>query len=100
MAFTEDLSQFFDQDDFAVAAIVKTGATVIRTINVIFNNPVQGVNVFDASVETNVPHAICQTADLADVRHGYTMTIDSVVYPIVQINSDGTGMSVMELGKA
>lgn len=94
---TEDLSTFFE--DFGKTAVVKNGSTVIRTINVIFNNPVEGVSVFDAQVETNVPHAICQKEDLAGVRHGYTMTIDSVAYPITKINSDGTGISIVEFGK-
>lgn len=98
MAFTEDLGQFFDLDEFAVAAVIKTavGATV-RTINVIFNDPLQEVAIFDADVESNLSFVQCRTVDLAGVTHNHTMTIDSILYRIVKINGDGTGLSTVQL---
>jgi hypothetical protein len=100
VAFTEELSQFFDTDEHAVAAVVrnKAGATV-RTINVILETPQQNVAIFDAEVEAGVPLAHCATADLAGVAHGYTLTIGADVYVIVTHTSDGTGVSTVNLRK-
>lgn len=97
MAFTENLAQFFEQDDFAVAAIIKNGATVIRIISVILNTPTQEVAIFDVGVEANVPFAQCRTSDLVGVKHGFTMTINSVVYRIGDRIDDGTGISTVQL---
>jgi hypothetical protein len=97
--FTEDLAQFFDQDDFAVAAIIKSGATVIRTISVIFNTPTQEVAVFDTAVEGNLPFVQCRTSDLAGVTKSHTMTVSNVVYRIGEREDDGTGLSTVQLRK-
>lgn len=97
MAFEEDLSQFFDQKDFAVEAVIKSGAAVIRTISVIFNDPTQDVAVFDAEVQSNLPFAQCESSDLVGVTHAHTMTIGATVYRIKDIHSDGTGISIVQL---
>ncbi len=95
MGLEEDLSLFFE--DFAVPAIVKNGATVIRTINVILSTPTQEIEIFDAGAEINVPFAQCRTSDLVGVKHGFTMTINSVVYRIGDKVEDGTGVSTVQL---
>jgi alcohol dehydrogenase class IV len=97
--FTEDLAQFFDQSEFAVAVVIKNGATTIRTISGIFNTPEQDVAIFDANVEANLPFVQCMTSALAGVTHAHTMTIDSTVYRISNIASDGTGVSTVQLRK-
>jgi hypothetical protein len=99
VAFTEDLSQFFEENDFAVPAIIKNGATVIRTISVIFNTPSQEVEIFDTNFEGNVPFALCRDSDLAGITNAHTMTISSVVYRIAKIEPDGTGVSTVHLRK-
>jgi hypothetical protein len=99
VSFTEDLTLFFDQDDFAVAAIIKNGATVIRTISVIFNTPSQELEIFDASVESNLPFVQCASSDMAGITNSHTMTISLIVYRIVKIEPDGTGTSIVQLRK-
>jgi hypothetical protein len=97
VAFTEDLTQFFDQRDFAVEAVIKDGSAAVRSINVIFDDPRGQVVVFGADIEDALPSALCRTADLEDVEHGFTMTIAGTVYRIVGNQSDGTGTSTVQL---
>jgi hypothetical protein len=101
VAFTEDLTQFFDVDEFAVTAVIKSwvarNSTELRTIPVIFNDPMQEVAVFGAEVETNLSFVQCRTSDLAGVTRSHTMTIGGVDYRIAGIASDGTGVSNVQL---
>ncbi|HEV2706247.1 MAG TPA: hypothetical protein VGV59_10010 [Pyrinomonadaceae bacterium] len=98
--FSENLTQFFDLDEFAVEATIKTAAgATVRTVNVIFNTPQQAVEVLDAGVEAGVPFVECRTSDLDGVTHKHTMTISSVVYRVVKIDDDGTGVSTVQLRK-
>ncbi|HWT00199.1 MAG TPA: hypothetical protein VN256_08125 [Pyrinomonadaceae bacterium] len=99
MPFTEDLSQFFEQDEFAVAAVIKNGPTVIRSISVIFNTPTQEAAIFDAGAEVNVPFMQCQTSDLTGVTKSHTVTINGVAYRIGEREDDGTGVSTVQLRK-
>lgn len=73
MAFTEDLSAFFDTDDFAIAATV--GAT---TVNVIFDR-----EYIDAvgRVSSANPVALAKASDAA-AAVGATITISGTAYTI------------------
>jgi hypothetical protein len=100
MAFTEDLSQFFDTDDFAVAAIIKTSAAaVVRNINVIFDKPSNPLALFEGQVTKPMPFVRCRTADVADViANSHTMTIAGTEYRIVEPpEDDGTGVSTVQI---
>jgi hypothetical protein len=100
VAFTEDLSQFFEEDDFAVQSVIKTAAgETVRTISVIFNTPTQEVAVFDTGVESNLPLVQCLTSDLDGVTKSHTMAINAVDYRISDREDDGTGISTVQLRK-
>jgi hypothetical protein len=101
--FAENLAQFFDTDDHGVAVVLKRGATVLRTINAIFNSPAQEVAIYDRSfydekfyssqVAVNSPQLQCRTVDVSDLRANDTATIGSDVYYIMYHEPDGTGVS-------
>jgi hypothetical protein len=97
--FTENLALFFDQSEHAVAVVIKTaaGAAVVRTISGIFSTPQQDVAIFDAEVEGNLPFLTCRTSDLSGVTHANTMLINSVLYRVVKVEADGTGVSTVQL---
>jgi hypothetical protein len=95
MAFTENLSQFFETDDFGVEATINTSPS--RTINVIFDTPTEGVQMYESSVEADAPVFECNTSDLAGVTVGNTATIGGSVYKIKKIRDDGTGVSRVTL---
>ena len=94
MAFTEDLDQFFDTDDFAVPCSIDT--TPPRSIDVIFSRPTESVSMYEAQVEAPAPFLLCKTGDLAGVRSGRSgnsATIDAVAYKIERIEHEGAGTS-------
>ncbi|MDQ3819079.1 MAG: hypothetical protein M3362_15575 [Acidobacteriota bacterium] len=96
--FTENLDLFFDQNEHAVAATIKTSAGVlVRNISVIFNALEQDTAIFDASVEGNLPFVLCKKSDLSGIGHTHTMTIGSVQYRVERIVDDGTGVAQVQL---
>ena len=99
MAFTEDLLLFFDTTNgFAVDATLKTSAGVtVRTAKVIFETPLEELQMFDKDVETSQPAVQIRTSDLDGITHDHKMTIGAVTYRIVKHTDDGTGISRVEL---
>lgn len=91
MAFTEDITAFFDTDDFAVSATV--GAA---TFNVIFDNAYLSAGG-DASVAGTQPMCHARSADVSGVSIGSTMTVNSVAYVVTGLHPDGTGVTVITL---
>lgn len=101
MAFDEDLTPFFNPDEFAVSATIKTPAgVVVRTANVILSTPVQEMAVgAGAEVAHLQPSLQCRTVDLAGVKKEYIVEVGSAVFRIVRHEADGTGVSVAFLRK-
>lgn len=91
MAFTEDISAFFDTDDFAVSATV--GAA---TFSVIFDNAYLSAGG-DAAIAGTQPMCHARTADVSGVSIGNTMTINSVAYVVTGLHPDGTGVTAVML---
>ena len=97
MAFTEDLSLFFDvSGGFAVAAVITMGSST-RSIPVIFNDPTQSVEIYDTSVEAGAPFLQAQATDVAGVKKGHTAQVNSVTYKIERVHRDGTGLAILYL---
>lgn len=98
MAFTENLDQFFDTDDFAVSAVITLSDASTRAINVIFDSPTQSVDIYDVEIEADAPFLRCKTSDLAGVKNNDTVSVNSQIYKIKKItNDDGTGVSLIYL---
>lgn len=98
MAFTENLSLFFDQDGFAVEAVFNLSPTP-RTVSVIFNTPSQSVEMYGTETEADAPNLMARTADLTGVGRAKTVTVNSVIYKVERIAHDGTGVSTVYLSK-
>ena len=101
-----DLPEFFNLDEFAVPAVydgyvVSAGGrtAVSKTVNVIFDNSIQVVNPVTAGVELTAPQAMIQAADVPNVQRGDTLTINAVVYQIIGIQPDGTGLLTLILSE-
>jgi hypothetical protein len=91
--FTEDLSIFFNTDDFAVTATWKS----TDSVNVIFDKAYldqQGI------IASNTPIAKAQESDFAGVAEGDELLINGVNYTIDNFEPDGTGIIVLILKKA
>lgn len=97
MAFTEDLSAFFDTDDFAVEAVFTRGVDTIATVNVIFDVPTEYVAYDQVNVAADNPYCQAISSEVAAIRRGDTCTIDSVAYGVRLIKADGTGVTHIDL---
>lgn len=97
MAFTEDLDQFLDTDDFAVEAVFSLAPSGTRNVNVIFDTPTQSVDIYDTAIETDAPFVRCKTEDLNGVKINANVQIASVNYKVKRITNDGTGISIVYL---
>lgn len=84
MAFTEDLTVFFDTDDFGIAGTV-SGSSV----NGIFRH--EYMEIMDVAGER--PTFTCRTADVSAVAVGAAATINSTSYRVRIIQPDGTGVT-------
>jgi hypothetical protein len=93
MAFTEDLTVFLDDDDFAVAATYD-GATSVTGI---FDNDYGAVLGGNAAIAGAVPAFICRAADVAADPRGKALTVSSTAYTVRDFQADGTGMMTLIL---
>lgn len=85
--------------DFALDAAFSHAGGQASTIKVIFDNDFKAVNIDTGMVESAGPMATCKTSDVLTAAHGDTLTINSVVYKIIGIEPDGTGMTTLILSK-
>lgn len=124
MPFTEDLSVFFNTDEFATSASffdvqanvwarqdggswlradggywLIGGGTGATTVNGIFNDEYVGVFAgSDIDVGSSSPAFTCETADVPGVNHGDTLTIDGTDYTVAgPPQHDGTGITTLIL---
>ncbi|PTR17498.1 hypothetical protein C8R31_101662 [Nitrosospira sp. Nsp2] len=90
MAFAEDLSVFFDTDEFA-DAVTYNGAPLAG----IFDNA-----YFEGQgIQGSQPVFTCPTADVASARHGDLLVRAGVTYKVVGVEPDGTGITLLRLEK-
>jgi hypothetical protein len=88
MAFTEDLSVFLSEADFAVSATL--GAA---TFSVIFDR----AYVENQAIGGTQPVCVGKTADLGSATHGTAITIAGTAYTVQDNQPDGTGMTTLVL---
>ena len=94
MAFAEDLTVFFDQAGFGVAATPAAGAD----ITVIFDN----AYLSQLGVATSGPACLAMDSDVAALGlvQESQLTIGGVVYTIANLEPDSTGTTLVQLRKA
>lgn len=72
---------------------------VVSTIKVHFNNPYAAAKMQGLEAASSLPTALCKTSDVSTAVARDTLTISSVVYYIVDIQPDGTGLTLLILSK-
>lgn len=82
MAFSETLSEFFDSDDFAIAAVY-SAATVYGLFDHEF--------VVMQGIEGERPIFMCAEADVTGIAHGDTILINATTYTVIGLQPDGHG---------
>jgi hypothetical protein len=90
MPFTEDLTAFFNPDDFGTAVTYNGG-----TIYGIFDNEYVEIG----AVATLAPILTCRTSDVSAASEGTSIVIGGVTYQIMVKQPDGTGVSRLILEK-
>lgn len=95
--FDEDLSLFFDTDDFAVRAVIKRGTTFIIELDAIFTAASQSVEIYDAEIEEPLPTLMVRSGDISGVRRGDAVTVSGSSFRVEKITPDGTGVSIVFL---
>jgi len=98
MAFTEDMTVFFDTDDHAVIGDlhqVKDGSGV--DVNGIFDNESVFIDTGYAGVDSSGPSFTCATSDISKINRNWYLNVNGAEYKIVRVSPDGSGVSVCQL---
>ena len=91
MAFTEDHSEFLDEDDFAVSASVGGSS-----VSVIFDHAFVEVQ----GIIGERPMVLADDGDVSSVSVGDSLTVNSQLYVVRVKRPDGTGMTTIVLEEA
>lgn len=90
MAFTEDLTVFFNEGDFAVAATLN-GVAVSGILDEEYLEPLGNV------VEGKAPVFACRAAAVPSVAHGQTLVVGARTFKVRGVEPDGTGVVLLRL---
>lgn len=96
--FEEDLDCFFDTDDFADEISIETQTGTVLTVG-IFDNPSDAIEIYNTAIESVLPVVRVKTSSIEAVKVKDTLTHKSISYRIERIETGGTGISFLYLGK-
>ena len=98
MAFVEDISEFFDDSDFAVIADFMPASGGQCRIKGIFDKEYFAVDGGEViGVSGNQPKFMCETAKIRDAAYDDDIRILDKLYKIISIQDDGTGVTTLLL---
>jgi len=92
--FTEDLSVFFNTDEFAVVATINN-----VSVNGIFDREFVSVSSGKVQIEGFRPVFTCATSDVSGVTEDDLVVVDTVTYRVAFPEPDGTGITRLILRK-
>jgi|TARA_Y100000289_G_scaffold41463_1_gene41095 hypothetical protein len=92
----QDLENFFDTETHGSTATVTINGTG-SSISVIINKEYFAIAGESVDVDGTQPVVTCRSSDVTGIDTDDTITIDSVTYNIVNIQPDGTGITVLIL---
>jgi hypothetical protein len=96
----EDLTPFFNTDEHAVEAAIKTPQDVlVRTVNIILSLPVGEVAVGAGEVAHLQPSFQAPTVELVGVKKDYIVETGGNTYRVVRRENDGTGLTTVWMRK-
>jgi len=94
-----DLASFFDTDAHGTSLSFTPDGGSTSTINGIFNNEYELIDVGENGVESTVPILTVRSSDVPGLVQGDSFVIDSVTYKSVIVRPDGTGITEIQLEK-
>ena len=92
----QDLLNFFDTETHGSNATVTINGSA-STISVIINKEYFAIAGESVDVDGTQPVVTCRSTDVTGIDTSDTIVIDAVTYNIVNIQPDGTGMTVLIL---
>lgn len=100
----EDLSEFFDTDEFAFDAVISLAGGGTVSLAGVFDDPYANPKLADYERDTEVPRFTCAESLVGAVRRGDTITITfpggAETFDILAgAQPDGTGLAVLELAR-
>lgn len=90
----EDMSVFFNSDEFAIEAIVTTNDGTI-TIKGIYDDALYIRDIGEADFEQTKPRFVCDTEMTTGIKRDMPISIDGKDAHIIDIIPDGTGLSTI-----
>ncbi len=97
MAFAEDLSAFFRDEDFGVSATLTPSSGSERTIMGIFDAEYVAAEAGgQVAISSNLPIFTCKTNDATNAADG-TLVVGGETYQIIEVRPDGTGVTILIL---
>ena len=96
----EDLSEFFDPDEFATTAIITRDEEQIGEVLGIFDDPNQVAELGEYEHDHPVPRFVCKEVDAALIERGDVLTIEGKEFDVMQEPElDGTGIATLILAE-
>ncbi|MFB9149532.1 head-tail joining protein [Roseovarius ramblicola] len=96
----EDLTEFFDADEFAVEALIARQSGGTLTVLGIFDAPYLNAQIGEYEIDTDQPRLLCRATALPGVLRGDTVTIDGTAYDVMTgPQPDGTGLATLALAR-
>lgn len=89
-----DLDIFLNSDEFAVDVTY-----LVSTIQGIFDDEFSSAVQGEMGIESTVPQVLVKTSDVQNIAHNEELTINSVVYKVIGIQPDGTGVTLILLSE-
>ncbi|SMX27288.1 Phage Head-Tail Attachment [Pelagimonas phthalicica] len=94
----EDLSDFFDPDEFATKAIITRGAEAVAEVFGIFDDPTDVASLGEFELEHPNPRFVCAEVEVSLVHAKDVVTIEGKAFDLMRAPElDGTGLAVLHL---
>ena len=96
----EDLSAFFDPDEFATTAVITRGEETVAEVLGIFDDPNKVATLGEYELDHPGPTFICAEIDVISARKDDVVTIDGRAFDLMQEPElDGTGIATLVLAE-
>ncbi|WP_298938132.1 head-tail joining protein [uncultured Ruegeria sp.] len=96
----EDLSAFFEPDEFATSAVITRGAEMVAEVLGIFDDPNEVATLGEYEIDHPMPRFVCPEIDVANARKGDVVTIEGKAFDLMQEPElDGTGIAALMLAE-
>jgi len=97
----EDLSEFFDPDEFAVSATIKRDEATLGEVLGVFEHPTERADLGEFELDQTSPRFICAAVALTlSIVEGDMLTIEDTEYDVLhRPEQDGTGLVAVILAE-